>query len=77
MIIENDMKSNLDSDDDRMDFVDPIDEEQTDAIVRAYRKKGRKLHASEIDRISRGNLDNMHESVLSTCMVQQDYQYIQ
>lgn len=77
LILEADMKSNIDSDDDRMDFIDPIDEEQTDRLVNAFRKKGRPLMASEVDKISHGNLDNMRDSVLSNVMVAQDFQYLQ
>lgn len=70
------MKSCMDSDDDRMDFCDPIDEEHADKLVKEFRKKGRRLHASEIDDISRGNIDVLKDSVLNSVMVQEDYQYL-
>ena len=69
LLIEEDLVTNAqDSDDDRMDFLDPEDEMITDKIVKAYRKKGRRLKAREVERISRGMADKLKDSVLSQVM---------
>ncbi len=66
LIIEEDMMTNMDdSDDDRLDFIDAQDEEITDKITNEFRRKGRPLKASEIERISRGLVEGLKESVLS------------
>jgi len=54
-----------DSDDDRLDFIDAIDEEITDKVTSQFRKKRRPLKASEIEKISRGNFEGLKDSVLS------------
>ena len=54
-----------DSDDDRLDFIDAQDEEITDKITNEFRRKRRPLKASEIERISRGLVEGLKESVLS------------
>ena len=69
LIIEEDICTNAgDSDDDRMDFLDPEDEMVTDKIVKAYVKKGRRLKASEVDRISYGMIGALKDSILSNVM---------
>ncbi len=66
LIIEEDMMTNMDdSDDDRLDFIDAQDEEITDKITNEFRRKRRPLKASEIERISRGLVEGLKESVLS------------
>jgi len=64
--MEEDMMTNVDdSDDDRLDFIDAIDEEITDKVTSQFRKKRRPLKASEIEKISRGNFEGLKDSVLS------------
>lgn len=65
-----------DSDDDRMDFIDAEIEEITDKIVAEFKRRRRPLKASEIEKYSRGMVDNMKESVLSTVMNPVDYNFL-
>ena len=74
LLMEEDIVTNAqDSDDDRLDFVDPEDEQITDAIVREFKKKRRPLRAEEIDRVSHGLVDNLKNSLLSNVMDPVDY----
>ena len=43
MLMEEDMVENMDSDDDRMDFMSARDEEVTDKLLKSYRLKKRPL----------------------------------
>lgn len=77
MILEEDIVTcQDDSDDDRMDFIDAEIEEITDKIVAEYKRRRRPLKASEIEKYSRGMVDNMKESVLSTVMNPVDYNFL-
>ena len=51
-----------------MDFVDAENEEITDRVVSAFRKKNRPLRACEIDRVSHGLVDHLKSSLLSNVM---------
>ena len=69
LLMEEDIITNAqDSDDDRMDFVDAENEEITDRVVSAFRKKNRPLRANEIDRVSHGLVDHLKSSLLSNIM---------
>lgn len=77
LLMEEDICTNaLDSDDDRMDFVDAEDEEITDKVTREFKKKRRPLKASEIDKASHGLVDNLKESFLESVMDPSEYQHM-
>lgn len=74
MLMEEDVATQMDdSDDDRMEFVDAEEQEVTDKVVREFKRKRRPLKVSEIERISRRNIDNMRDSILSNIMTPNDY----
>ena len=74
MLMEEDVATQMDdSDDDRMEFVDAEEEEVTDKVVREFKRKRRPLKVSEIERISRRNIDNLRDSILSNVMTPNDY----